>query len=253
MLALHLADAALAEARQFEAFNRTSAYVVHDLKNLLGQQSLIVSNAARHKHDPEFVDDMVATVDNSVVRMRSLLAQLAEREAPEPVPADARAPLALVPLLREVVTARACARPVPELELGAAGDAMPGQAAPCPQVLADRDRLLRIVGHLVQNAQEACSPEGRVAVALCADGAEARVRVTDDGVGMDEAFVRDGLFRPFHSTKGLTGMGIGAFETRDYARALGGDVHVTSEPGRGTTFTLTLPTVPAPRTDTERR
>ncbi len=231
-LALHLADSALAEARQFEAFNRASAYVVHDLKNILGQQSLIVSNAARHRHDPEFVDDMVATVENSVTRMRGLLAQLAEREQPT----RANAPVAVAPLLREVVDARASASPRPQLFLET-------DAAHVP---AHRERLLRTVGHLVQNAQEACSEDGRVSVHLTRSDGLVRIRVEDDGAGMSAAFVRDGLFRPFHSTKGLTGMGIGAFETREYVRTLGGELDVASEPGRGSTFTLTLPAADSP-------
>ena len=67
---------ALADARQFEAFNRLSAYVVHDLKNLAAQLSLVVSNARRHMHSPGFVEDAIDTVDNATRKMNRMLAQL---------------------------------------------------------------------------------------------------------------------------------------------------------------------------------
>jgi signal transduction histidine kinase len=58
---------------------------------------------------------------------------------------------------------------------------------------------------------------------------------------MDDAFVRERLFRPFVTTKGVSGMGIGAYETREYVRSLGGEVEVHSRVGQGTLFRLRLP------------
>ena len=57
------------------------------------------------------------------------------------------------------------------------------------------------------------------------------------------SFVRDRLFRPFDTTKGDTGMGIGAFESREFVRNLGGDIKVTSTPGAGSMFRVVLPRV----------
>jgi signal transduction histidine kinase len=70
---------------------------------------------------------------------------------------------------------------------------------------------------------------------------EARLTVVDNGSGMDEDFLRHRLFRPFDSTKGAKGMGIGAYQVREYARDLDGDVEVWSAPGRGTRFCIRLP------------
>ena len=79
-VAVHLAqlDAsqALAEAKQFEACNRLSSYVMHDLKNLIAQLSLVVTNAARHSGNPRFMEDAITTVDNSVHKMNKLLSHL---------------------------------------------------------------------------------------------------------------------------------------------------------------------------------
>ena len=64
--------------------------------------------------------------------------------------------------------------------------------------------------------------------------------VSDTGEGMDEAFIRDHLFRPFDSTKGTQGMGIGAYQMRETIRSMGGHVEVNSEPKSGTVVTISL-------------
>ena len=60
---------------------------------------------------------------------------------------------------------------------------------------------------------------------------------------MDEAFIRDELFLPFRSTKS-GGYGIGAFQTRELLRGVGGDLEVVSEIGAGTTMRILLPVSP---------
>ena len=79
-LAQYEADRRLSESRQFEAYHRLTAFVMHDLKNLTAQLALIVSNAEKHKRNPEFVDDAIATIANSTERMQRLIAQLQRRE-----------------------------------------------------------------------------------------------------------------------------------------------------------------------------
>jgi len=230
ILAQRRAHHALSEARQFEAFSKLSAYIVHDLKNILGQQSLIVSNASKHKHNPEFIDDAIATIDNSVNRMHVLLKQLrGEKDEQRATTID------LTDLLKEAVSGRDHIKPTPSMD----------QLQQGLYVQAQYDRMLRVFGHLIQNAQEACAADGSVSVSLEQDHRSARIIVQDTGKGMNSEFVRNKLFKPFESTKGLTGMGIGAYESREYVRALGGDIVVESNPGEGTTFTITIPLVHA--------
>ena len=225
-LAQHLAAEALVEARQFDAFNRLSAYVIHDLKNILAQQSLIVSNAAKHRDNPAFIDDMIATVGNSVSRMQRLMEQM--RSGVRSAPATR---VDLCSLLEAVAAERADARPRPALDVPA-GDC---------GVQADQERLATVFSHLVKNAQEATTDDGEVRVSLAGDGGWLTVTVSDTGRGMDQDFLRERLFRPFDSTKGLTGMGIGVFESREYVRQLGGEIDVESTPGSGTTFRVRIP------------
>lgn len=227
--AAHLAQARAAEAltvaRQFESFNRAAAFVVHDIKNLVAQLSLLLANAEKHKHKPEFQEDMLATIESSVARMNRMLVKL--RDEPEATRASS---VPLAEILGEVIQAKSAFSLKPTLDL----------RDPSPRVNGDRERLVRVLGHLVQNAIEATPYTGRVDVTLDREADRAVVTVEDDGTGMDETFMRERLFRPFASTKG-TGMGIGAYECREYVRELGGDIQVESRPGQGARFTIRLP------------
>ena len=97
------------------------------------------------------------------------------------------------------------------------------------------------LGHAIRNAQDATPEDGSVEVRLSTEGQEARVEIADNGEGMDTDFVRERLFRPFDSTKGTQGVGIGAFQTREAIRAAGGTVAVDSRPGAGTAMTWKIP------------
>ncbi|MES2758008.1 MAG: XrtA/PEP-CTERM system histidine kinase PrsK [Pseudomonadota bacterium] len=224
-LAQYEAANALMVARQFESFNRMSTFVVHDLKNLVSQLSLLMSNAERHKHNPEFQNDMIETVNFSVQKMKLLLQKLSRTVTPENPVA-----LSIERLLRQAVAMKGGFEPQPVLTV----------AEPGLTVRADGERLERVVGHLIQNAIEATGREGRVEIGLVRSGENVLIRITDNGEGMSEEFIRERLFKPFESTKSA-GMGIGAFESREYIEELGGTLEVTSEPGQGSTFTIILP------------
>lgn len=216
---------ALMVARQFESFNRMSTFVVHDLKNLVSQLSLMNANAARHKNNPEFQADMLETVALSVQKMRLMLQKLSRIEIEEQPVA-----LAVEQVVRQAVAMKAAFEPRPTLDVRDTG----------LQVLADRERLERVVGHLIQNAIEATPKAGSVTITLACAGDTVKIEISDTGEGMSEEFIRERLFKPFDSTKSA-GMGIGVFESREYINELGGVLAVTSEPARGTTFNVILP------------
>lgn len=117
-------------------------------------------------------------------------------------------------------------------EIGVTGDA--------PPVLADPARVEQIVTHLLQNAIDASRPDSPVELRLSADDACALLDVVDQGRGMTAEFIRRELFKPFSSSK-AGGFGIGAFEARALAQAMGGRIDVESKPGVGSRFTLRLP------------
>jgi putative PEP-CTERM system histidine kinase len=216
---------ALMVARQFESFNRMSTFVVHDLKNLVSQLSLMNANAEKHKDNPEFQRDMLETVTFSVQKMKLLLQKLSRSESPEKP-----APLAIDQVLRQAVALKAAFEPRPQLLVEQGG----------LKVVADRERLERVLGHLIQNAIEATPKDGKVTIRVGRHEDAVLVEISDTGEGMSEEFIRERLFKPFESTKSA-GMGIGVFESREYINELGGGLEVSSKPTLGTTFKVILP------------
>lgn len=225
-LALMKANEELVDARQFEAFNRLSAYVVHDLKNVIAQLSLLVTNSARHRGNPAFVDDAFSTVENAVGKMNRMLAQLRKGR----LESGDHNVIDLNRTLARVVREHSGSHPIPAFD--SEDDAS--------YVVANEDRLAAVLGHLIQNAQEATTEDGDVSVHLSCNNGQAIIAIKDTGCGMDAAFIRERLFRPFETTKGNAGMGVGVYESREFIASLGGGLDVTSEPGVGTTFVIRL-------------
>jgi putative PEP-CTERM system histidine kinase len=216
---------ALLEARKFEAFNRMSAFVVHDLKNIVTQLSLMMKNAKRLHDNPEFQQDMLATVESSLDKMRQLMLQLREGQASP----GSSVGVELAPIAERLAQAAA----------------QRGRVLELPQVervstRGHAERIERVVGHVVQNAFDATPPDGQVRLSVIRVSGQVQVVVDDTGQGMSREFIERRLFKPFASTK-AAGMGIGSYESFQYVRELGGQIVVESEPGRGTRFTLILP------------
>lgn len=216
---------ALSEARRFDEFNRRFAFIMHDIKNLASQLSLLARNAERHADKPAFRADMVETLTISAGRLSDLLTRLAPRERARAASVER---VLVEPILTDVA---AGLRPRGDLFVGCdAGLAARGDGA----------AIAQIVEQLAANALDA-SPQGAT-VQLVAASEQGRVRidVIDRGAGMSRAFIRDELFKPFVSTK-EGGFGLGAFEALQIAQAMGGMIDVSSEPGEGSRFTLWLP------------
>jgi len=219
-----LGQEALSEAQRFEEFNRRFAFILHDIKNLVSQLSLLARNAERHADNPEWRADMVATLQSSVGKMNELLARLAPQSSGRVQQIEAQP---LRPILSAAIAGKRRDR-----EVNLLGDA--GLEA-----LVDANALEQAVGHLLQNALDASSGEP-VTVRVSGEGDRVSIAIADKGVGMDGDFIRNRLFQPFASTK-PGGFGIGAFEARSLITAMGGRMSVDSRLGRGTTFTILLP------------
>jgi putative PEP-CTERM system histidine kinase len=233
--ASYLAEArsqeALANARRFDEFNRRFAFIMHDIKNLVSQLSLVARNAERHADNPEFRADMVATLQGSVEKMNHLLARLAQGDR-----ADRSAPreTALHPLLSGIAEAKQRLHPVRLF-----GD-------PALSARADPARLEQAIAHLVQNAIDASAPGEPVRICFGLKDDEVAIEIIDSGAGMSPDFIGGRLFQPFASTK-ENGFGIGAFEARTLIASMGGRIEVESREGKGSRFTIFLP---AGRTET---
>ena len=217
---------ALAEAREFDVFNRRFAFVLHDIKNLVSQLSLVASNFERHADNKAFRDDMMETVKDAIAKMKHLTDKIHSQQvqqAGEPI-------IHPVPIIRSLIAARAAGSTPVHFDC-AAGDV---------GIAGDVDRLTAVLNHLIQNAIDATGADGSIRVSLRKDGYSAVIEITDDGPGMSPDFIRRELFKPFRSTK-ETGLGIGMFQCREYTRDLGGRLDVASDHQLGTTMRITLP------------
>lgn len=216
---------ALMDASRFDEFNRRMAFVMHDIKNLASQLSLLSANAQKHADNPNFRADMLVTLRNSSDKLNALLARLGRYGAG---PAQGVKVVDLSDVATNLEERFRQIHPVTVTRSDATN------------VLADQESLEQALIHLVQNAVDASDAEDPVFLSVGSDGINGQIEIIDTGCGMTPEFVRSGLFKPFVSSK-YGGFGIGAFEAREMIRGMGGRLAVESREGVGTRFSVTLP------------
>ncbi len=226
-LLMHKQSEELLEAKQFEVFNRLSAFMVHDLKNIAAELELVAKNAERFKDNPDFIEDAFSTVSNAAGDIKKLLDHFRKRQQSD----ERKSLVDLIDIVKDAVSLKSQKQPVPAVKA-------PGE--PC-YVSAEKNRLINVIAHIIDNAQEATADSGSIWVGFKTEDSRHYVSISDTGHGMDKDFINTRLFRPFDTTKGNAGMGIGMFESRDYIRSMGGDIQVESEPSVGTTMNIWLP------------
>ena len=224
-LAEQAGQQALMDASRFDEFNRRMAFVMHDIKNLASQLSLLSKNAEKHADNPAFRADMLVTLRNSSEKLSALLARLGRYGAgpmQEPVEIDLGA------FASELTQRFKAVHPVTLAQTDKV------------RVLADRESLEQALVHLIQNAIDASDAKSPIHISATREGLNGQIDIIDAGQGMSPEFVRSGLFKPFVSSK-QGGFGIGAFEAREMIKAMGGRVMVESREGVGTRFSVILP------------
>jgi signal transduction histidine kinase len=112
-------------------------------------------------------------------------------------------------------------------------------------VQIDAEKFANVMYHLISNAQQATKDIGTVVINASRFNENGQdyivVKVTDTGDGMSAEFIETRLFKPFDTTKGNAGMGIGAYDAKNYIEEIGGMITVDSEIDQGTVFTLSIP------------
>ncbi len=181
------ATEALLEAQKFDAFHRMSTFVVHDLKNLIAQLQLLLSNAERHRDNPDFQRDMMKTIEHVVGRMHQLTLQL----RPEASGRDSAQPVDVGMIVKRVQSLRLGGRSGLTVEVPEGAYAW-----------AHEDLLERVIAHLVQNGFDASEGEQEVRVRVEREGDEVLVEVADRGKGMTPEFMRERLFRALPDDEG---------------------------------------------------
>lgn len=225
-LSLHEANEHIAQSKQFDAFNQMSAFLVHDIKNVQAQLTLINTNAQRHRNNPDFIDDVFETIALATSRLDKMLNQLRNKQA-----AKIDKEKISVNHSLEKMRAQSNVR-LPKVTLSLDADI---------DLVVEAAAFYVVINHLVQNAQEATNDSGWVNVKTSFVDDQLQITISDNGCGMSDQFIKSRLFKPFDTTKGNAGMGIGVFEAKQFIENLAGSIKVTSVEGKGTKFTLILP------------
>ncbi|MGL6095322.1 MAG: sensor histidine kinase [Fimbriiglobus sp.] len=240
------------------AFGLLAAGIAHEVGNPLTSISAVVQ-MLEHRNPDTYTRDKLGLVTGQLARIQSTLRELVTFSRPA---SDQRA--------------RVAVRDVIDEALGIAKYYKGGKTrqidvtvpANLPPLAGVRDQFVQVVFNLVLNAIDATGKSGKISVSagVSASGkSEDRVlclptdtdtdtdtfppdtvtlTVKDDGAGIDPIH-RERLFRPYFTTK-RHGTGLGLFVVRRIVEQHGGTVDVESEPGRGTTFRVTLPVAPVP-------
>ena len=221
------ASKTLSENAQFMAFSRMSAFVVHDLKNVKAQIDMLLKNAKRHRHNPEFVDDAFETIEAMQSRLQNMLSQLTQKQTG----AVQNKTVVMSKLLQQLIAER-CGEhePLPKLQV----------IQDC-ELYIDHERFSNILYHLIDNAQQATAAEGSVTIVLDVLDESMQLQIIDTGCGMSSDFIKERLFKPFDTTKGNAGMGIGAYDAQNFIQQNHGHLTVSSEVNIGSTFSIQLP------------
>jgi putative PEP-CTERM system histidine kinase len=226
LLNLRLTDE-LMLAKELEAFQTMSTFFVHDLKNAASSLGLTLQNLPVHFEDPEFREDALRGIANTIGRINrhvSRLSILRNKLELKPVAAD----------LNQLVI-----ETLENLD-GMRGVELVKDLHPLPKIVVDREQLQNVVTNLLLNAREAVGSDGQIRVETNRCEGRAVLSVADNGCGMTQDFLRDSLFRPFQTTK-KKGLGIGMFQSKMIVEAHQGNIQVESEPGKGTKFGVFLP------------
>lgn len=216
----------ITRGKELEAFQAMSAFFVHDLKNAASTLSLTLQNLPVHFDDPVFRSDALRGIGETAKRINELISRLTALRHLE-------VNLAEVDLNRVVDDA------VKSLN-GTANIKILKDLRLEPKLTVDADQLGSVITNLLLNARDAVGQEGEVKVETRQRNGWAILSVVDNGCGMNPAFVKASLFRPFQTTK-KKGLGIGMFQSKMIVEAHRGKIQVESRPGAGTTFRIMLP------------
>ncbi|WP_224246291.1 sensor histidine kinase [Hyalangium gracile] len=214
--------------------------VAHDLRTPLQVVSLSTQTLLKRLPEERPADrKQLESIQKAVARSNRLIQDLldvARLEAGRI--AVERRPEPLAPLVREVLELHRTLAEARSIQLTVS---IPED---CPDVLADRDRLVQILSNLLGNALKFTPEGGQISLRVEPAGDMLRLSVQDTGLGIPEQSLPH-LFEPFWQAQGgrRNGAGLGLAIVKGLVEAHDGQVWVESRPGLGSTFFFTLPTV----------
>ncbi len=222
----------LRQSQKMEMVGQMTGGIVHDFANLLSPITMVLDMLRqRHRHDSR-TSGLIDAAQQSTGRAEMLVRRLlrfsrSERHEPRPRPVPLLSPPA-TPLLRQVLGRRT-------LDIAVAPN--------LPSVRVDANEFDLALLNLAVNARDATDEKGHIRLAVDrADRGAVEVVLTDNGVGMDAATLARAR-EPFFTTKDREhGTGLGLPMVHNFATGAGGALTLASEPGRGTTARIVLPT-----------
>jgi putative PEP-CTERM system histidine kinase len=217
----------LRKAKEMEAFQTMSAFVLHDLKNLSSSLSLTMQNLPIHFENPDFRKDALHTIQGSVAKINDMCGHLS-----------------MLSKKIELKRAEIDLNGLTESTLRSLNECIKGsllkKLQPIPRVSADPEQIEKVLTNLILNANEAVGNGGEIQVSTEQRDGWIVLSVVDNGCGISKEFMERCLFLPFKTTK-KGGMGIGLFHSKMIVEAHQGRIEVQSEEGRGSTFRVMLP------------
>jgi len=215
------------KAKEMEAFQTMSTFVVHDLKNLASTLSLTLQNLPIHFNNPEFRDDASRIIEQSVTKVNNMcshLSMLSKKIELKRVETG----------LNDLINASfSCLN-------GSIKGSFIQNLQPVPKITIDPEQIQKVLTNLILNANDAIGNGGEIRLATEQRDGWVILSISDNGCGMSKEFMARSLFRPFKTTK-RQGMGIGLFQSKMIVEAHQGRIEVESEEGKGSTFKVFLP------------
>ena len=239
LLAVRMSEK-LAHARERRAWDKLSAFVLHDVKNAATMLSLASANAADHIHNPEFQQDMLAAVNDALARMTKVQERLNILKGE------------VAPVWQDLDLNRFLADHSGQLgkKLGAMNIALDCRTS--IRVNSDPQLLFRILENLLLNALEAggVGPVLRIKAARDDNQGQAVIEITDNGPGIAADLLPDALFEPFKTTK-PKGTGIGLWQVRRLVTSLKGTISAGNLAAGGARFVVRLPLASVGKSDSD--
>ena len=226
IISLKLAER-LRVSKQMEMFRTLSTFFVHDLKNLAATLSLTLQNLPLHFDNPEFREDTLKVIEQSVAKINGMCTKLSGANQNLELNCGETD-------INELVEATLC-----DLR-GCANGSLVTDLQPLPKLSIDSDQMKKVLTNLILNAKEASGNAGTVKIETCQNDDSILLSVKDNGCGISQDFLEKSLFEPFKTTK-KKGLGIGLFQSKMIVEAHRGRIEVESKEGVGTTFRVVLP------------
>ena len=229
LLAINMSEK-LAKSREQQAWQRLSAFVLHDIKNAATMLSLLQENAPEHIHEKEFQDDMLELVDDTLKRMNRVEKRLGALKE-DHMPDIKSTPLK--PLLIQCV--QRMEKRLPDIQFRL-------ECSKKTSALCDSAQLQSIMENLLLNGSQAQDNKGLVEIEVQVGNTPDTIIISiiDDGPGIEEQLLPDSLFEPFKTTK-EGGSGIGLWQVKKLVTSMRGTIKAGNSSDKGAQFTILLP------------